>query len=426
MSSQEPLSRQIAHPCGYSRRRFLGNTLGAAASASLLAGATSFATESLAETATPAAPQRKIKLGLVGCGGRGSWIAPFYKQHGGYEMYAVADYFQPVADKCGDALGVDKSRRFSGLSGYKKVIESGVEAVALIVPPCFLAEQASAAVAAGLHVSMAKPVAVDVPGCLSVEAAGKLATQKQLVFVVDYQLPTDPGNIQVAERVWKGELGKFAKVATSGVQGGRTDPPRTANIESRLQNLIWTNDIAIGGSRLATFDIHAIDAAIWLLGQRPVAAMGASRICRAHPHSDGPDICSLVFEYADGLIHEHSGLALPVGAHGELDCTIFGPTGYCTVSYYSKPRFQLRGEKPLVFDALGDTLYPAAAARNIASFYQDITAGRFDNSTVPRAVDGCLTCILGREAAMQHGRLTMEELIKENKHCELDLRGLKT
>jgi myo-inositol 2-dehydrogenase / D-chiro-inositol 1-dehydrogenase len=426
MTSQEPLSQQIEQQRGYSRRHFLGNTLGAAASASLLAGAASFATDSLAQESTSVAPQRKIKLGLVGCGGRGSWIAPFYQRHGGFEMHAVADYFQPVADKCGDALGVDRNRRFSGLSGYKRVIESGVEAVALIVPPCFLAEQASAAVAAGLHVIMAKPVAVDVPGCLRVEAAGKLATQKQLVFVVDYQLPTDPGNIQVAERVWKGELGKFAKVVTSGVEGGRIDPPLTANIESRLQHLIWSNDTAIGGSFLVSFDIHAIDAAIWLLKQRPVAAMGASRVFRTDPHGDSPDVCSLVFEYADGLIHEHSGLALPVGAHGEIDCTIFGPTGYCTVSYYNKARFQLRKEKPLVFNKLGDTLYPAAAARNVASFYQDITAGRFENPTVRRAVDGCLTCILGREAALRHGRLTMEELLKENKRCELDLSGLKT
>ncbi len=59
----------------------------------------------------------QIKLGVVGCGGRGLWIAKLFKAHGGYEMYAVADYFQHVADKCGDALGVNMDRRFSGLSG---------------------------------------------------------------------------------------------------------------------------------------------------------------------------------------------------------------------------------------------------------------------------------------------------------------------
>src|ERR1035441_4375012 len=61
-------------------------------------------------------PAHKIKLGLVGCGGRGSWIAKLFQKHGGYEIHAVADYFQAVADKCGDELGVDRSRRFSTLS----------------------------------------------------------------------------------------------------------------------------------------------------------------------------------------------------------------------------------------------------------------------------------------------------------------------
>ncbi len=77
---------------------------------------------------------RKIKLGVIGCGGRGGWIAKLFKDHGGYEMYAVADYFQHVADKCGDELGVSADRRFSSLSGYKKLIDSGVEAVALETP----------------------------------------------------------------------------------------------------------------------------------------------------------------------------------------------------------------------------------------------------------------------------------------------------
>src|SRR6476620_8563513 len=59
---------------------------------------------------------RKIKLGLVGCGGRGSWIANLFKQHGGYVFHAVADYFPASADKCGNVLDMDRSRRFSTLS----------------------------------------------------------------------------------------------------------------------------------------------------------------------------------------------------------------------------------------------------------------------------------------------------------------------
>ena len=107
----------------FNRRRFIKTT-------SLVAGATAFGffSGSAAEKHQPVSG-RKIKLGLVGCGGRGSWIAKLFQQHGGYEFHAVADYFQTTADQSGDDLGVDKSRRFNTLSGYKRLIESGVEEV---------------------------------------------------------------------------------------------------------------------------------------------------------------------------------------------------------------------------------------------------------------------------------------------------------
>ena len=72
-----------------------------------------------------------------------------------------------------------------------------------------------------------------------------------------------------------------------------------------------------------------------------------------------------------------------------------------------------------------ENLYPNGARRNIAAFHADILAGRFENPTLRRAVDSCLTCILGREAGLRNGRLTMEELLKENKRYEIDLTGLK-
>ena len=70
-------------------------------------------------------------------------------------------------------------------------------------------------------------------------------------------------------------------------------------------------------------------------------------------------------------------------------------------------------------------LYEAGAVRNIAAFHEAVTKGDCSNPTVPRAVDGCLTCILGREAAARRTRLTMDELLKENKKLDVDLKGLK-
>jgi hypothetical protein len=72
-----------------------------------------------------------------------------------------------------------------------------------------------------------------------------------------------------------------------------------------------------------------------------------------------------------------------------------------------------------------ENLYHDGIVRNIATFYKNVTDGRSENPTVRRAVDSALTCILGREAASRRIRLTMDDLIKENKRLEVDLTGLK-
>lgn len=371
----------------------------------------------------PAAARRKIKLGLIGCGGRGKWIAKLFLEHGGYQIHAVADYFPQVADAAGEELGAEKTRRFSGLHAYRRLIESGVEAVALETPPYFFPEHATAAVAAGLHVYMAKPVAVDVPGCLAIEAAATVATQKQRVFFVDYQIPTDPFNQGVVQRIHEGGLGKIAYMTTFGFTRGYEDPPLTGTIESRLQRLIWINDIALGCDYIGNFDIHAIDAALWVAGSRPISAWGASRLCREHPHGDAHDVCQVVFEFADGVLLNHCGQALNNNVEGTLTCRIYGPTAYAQIEYWGKAF--LRGGPKHYGGGAVQNLYKAGAERNIAAFYEAVTKGDFTNPTLRRSVDGCLTCILGREAAARRSQLTMEQILKENRKLEVDLKGLK-
>jgi predicted dehydrogenase len=336
----------------------------------------------------------------------------------------VADYFQDVANKCGDELSVDRARRFATLSGYRKLIESGVEAVVVETPPYFIPEHVTAAVEAGLHVYMAKPVAADVPGALRIEAAGKLATKKQRCFIVDYQLPTDPHNIEVAARIRQGGLGQIVRVVTTGHCRPQADPPRTANMESRLRELIWVNDVAMGCDYIGNFDIHAIDAALWVLGARPVAATGTSSIRRPDPHGDARDVCALIYEYADGVIHQHAGQALKNNSANELSAAIYGTTANAFLTYLGKAF--LKGGPKHFGGGTVDNLYAAGVERNIARFHREVTSGHCENETCQRAVDGVLTCILGYEAAARRTRMTMEALLKENKRMEVDLRGLKS
>ncbi len=405
------------------RRQFLSGALTVATSAASLATLSSLAAESPPSEPKPLEFQRKIKLGVIGNGGRGAWIAKLFQKHGGYELHAVADYFPEVADKCGEELGVDKARRFSTLSGYKKLMESGVEAVALEIPPYFFPEHARAAVEAGLHVYMAKPVAVDVPGAFQILAAAKEAARKKRCFLVDYQMPTDPANDEVMSRLRSPGFGAISQVATVGLGGGSPDPPKGDTIENRLRGLIWVHDIALSCDYIGNYDIHAIDAAIWAVGKRPVAASGASRICRADPHGDSHDVCSVVFEYDGGLVHNHFGMALSNLVQGELSCRIYGLRGNALINYWGKANFHSSDDR---YEAAVENLYEAGACRNIAAFYRDVTENHFENGTPQRAVDGVLACILGREAALRNDRLTMEQLLKENKRLEVDLRGLKS
>jgi predicted dehydrogenase len=395
-----------------------------------VAGAAATAATMMAPKATLAqtddsSNRRKIKLGLVGCGGRGKWIAGLFQKHGGYDIHAVADYFQPVADVAGDALRVDETRRFSGLSGYRKLIESGVEAVALETPPCFFPDHVQAAVDAGLHIYMAKPVAVDVPGCRQVEAAAAKATEQRQCFLVDYQMPTDPHVLECAKRFREGALGNLGIVKSFYYGGLFSDPPLTENIESRLRHLVWVNDVAIGGSYHVNACIHPIQAMMWVLDKIPIAAVGISRTARADAHGDSHDMYGITYEFDDGLCWTHTGRH-SAGLKGPQDplatCEFLGDS-YMIIGYGG--RALIRGGPKHYAGGTIDNLYGAGASRNIATFYKTVTEGDHSNKTVPMAIESCLATILAREASLRKGRMTMEELLRASQRIEVDLDGLK-
>jgi len=399
------------------RREFVA---GAAATA-----ATMITRQATAAQTDDAATGRKIKLGLVGCGGRGKWIAGLFQEHGGYDIHAVADYFQDVADAAGDALGVETTRRFSGLSGYRKVIESGVEAVALETPPCFFPQHVQAAVDAGLHVYMAKPVAVDVPGCRKVEAAARKATEGKRCFLVDYQIPTDPYVIECAKRYRQGVLGDLGIVKSFYYGGLFSDPPLTETIESRLRHLVWVNDVAIGGSYHVNACIHPIQAVMWMLDKTPVAALGISRTARPDAHGDSRDMYGIVYEFDDGLCWTHTGRHSK-GVTGPGDplatCEFLGDA-YMIIGYGG--RALIRGGPGHYAGGTIENLYGAGATRNIATFYKNVTEADCANETVRMAVESCLATILAREACLEKTRLTMQEVMNANRRIEVDLDGLK-
>jgi len=369
---------------------------------------------------------KKVKLGLVGCGGRGTWISTLFAAHGGFAFTAVADYFEDRAKRAGTQLGVAAAQCFSGLDGYQRLMASGVEAVVLQTPPVFFPKHAEAALNAGLHLYMAKPVAIDIPGTLAIKRLAARATQERRVFQSDYQLPRDPVNMEVAKRLRAGALGKLQTVFSSGWAGGNgyQDPPLEATVESRLKDLVWCNDVALGGDYLVHYDVHIIDAVVWALGKVPVAALGASAAFRPSVHGDARDSSTVVYLFDDGTVWCHQGV---LGSYhdwiktGRLTASLQGTQAAACLSYAGKS--YVRGG-PRHFS--GGVPNPEASVRiNIDEFRQAIDANDFSNAQVTRAVESNFAAILGREAAARRRLVTLDELILENRAIEPDLTGLR-
>jgi myo-inositol 2-dehydrogenase / D-chiro-inositol 1-dehydrogenase len=395
------------------RRGFLSSTGAAALSFSVVG------TGAVAGTQA----NSRIKVGLIGQGDRGRMIAGMVQRHGGYEIAAVADYFEEVANAAGDRLGISKANRFSGLSGYKGVLAAGVEAVFLETPPYCFPEHVEAAVEAGRHIYIAKPLGCDVPGCLRIRDAAKKATANQRVFLCDFQTRTDPFFIEGIQRVHEGAIGAIGMISSEYNEETLEDPAKTTTIESRLQRLIWTADENLGGSYLVNAGIHAIDVGLWIAGQMPTSAMGASRIVRADPHGDSHDIFSLVYEFQNGIILNYHGEYLRNHSDYRSDCNAQGRDGWLETSYTTRVRILgahggWRG---------GDVvnLYVAGAERNIDTFHKSVTGGVYANPTIEPSIGATLTTILGREAAHRRTKLTLDEILRENRRLEPDLTGLK-
>ncbi|HDP34825.1 MAG TPA: Gfo/Idh/MocA family oxidoreductase [Candidatus Hydrogenedentes bacterium] len=391
-----------------SRRGFLG----AAAAFSIMAKHTALGSEA----------NSKVRAGIVGLGGRGRMIAGMAQNHGGYQITAVADYFPDIAQGVGEWLSVSPENRFSGLHGYLRLLESGVDAMFLETPPFCFPEHAKASVEKGCHVFMAKPVACDVPGTMTVLEAGRKAGANGRVFLVDFQTRTDPFFIEGIRRLHRGDIGRVGMLSSIYTDESFPDPPLTDTIESRLRHLIWVNDDDLGGGYLVNAGIHAIDVALWMAGDTPVSAMGSSRIVRNDPHGDSHDVYSLTYQFKDGLILNHRGEHLK-NEHGfKCECIAFGQTGYLEAGYSSHVRLH-GGVEPYEGGQVVD-LYPQGAIRNIETFHESIVNGVYDNPTLEPSINANLAVILGREAAAKKTSMTWDELMRENRKIEVDTTGL--
>ncbi len=299
-----------------SRRSFLG-TAAAAGAAGIVVPA----------LITSCAPKRKnvvlpvmldkapdgplLKAGLIGCGGRGTGAAINFIHSGpNLTISALGDVLTDRIASCRERLAEDgvqiaDENCFTGFDAYQKVIDSGVDIVLLATPPVFRPEHVEAAVSAGKHVFMEKPVAVDPVGVRQILASGEKAKGMELSIVTGTQRHHQHDYVATWGKVQEGMIGDIVSANCYWNQGQlwyREPNPSWTEMEYMIRD--WVNWSWLSGDHIIEQHVHNIDVINWFTGKRPVSAVSFGSRQR-RPTGDQYDFFSTDFIY-EGGIHVHS------------------------------------------------------------------------------------------------------------------------
>ncbi|MFB0525487.1 MAG: Gfo/Idh/MocA family oxidoreductase [Phycisphaerae bacterium] len=258
-----------------------------------------------------AAPaKRKLRIALIGCGGRGNGALKNCMdaaQHIGIELevVATADWFKDKAEDAGKKYNVPQSRCFGGANGYKKLLDTDIDLMLTAAPPGFRPVHFEAAIKAGKHVFMEKPVAVDPPGIRRVIEAGELAKKKGLAVVAGTQRRHQAKYLQAQYAIENGAIGKIR----GGCVWWLTNIPwikkrRNGDSDADYMARNWLNFVEMSGDHIVEQHVHNLDVVNWFIGHPPVRALGFGG--RAHRITGNQfDFFSIQYDYADDL-HIHS------------------------------------------------------------------------------------------------------------------------
>ena len=368
----------------------------------------------------------KIDIGLIGCGGRGKWIANLFLKDGNYNLVAVADYFKDRVDEAGDKFGVPASRRYTGLNGYRKLLEQKLDAVVIESPPYFHPQHAADALEAGKHVYCAKPIAVDVPGCLTMEESGRRASAKKLCFLIDFQTRAHASYQQAIQHVNEGMIGKLVSGEATYICGptwggmARVLNQDPHNPEAQLR--AWGLSRVLSGDIITEQNIHALDVACWIIGADPIKAVGTGGEARGLGGTCW-DHFSVTYWFPGDVLLSFCSKQYGFG-WDDICCRMYGLKGVIDTHYFGVVR--IKGNEDGYNGGTMLNLYTDGAVNNIARFQDLIRKGDISNTTVAESVRSNLTTILGRTAAYEAREVTWKEMMERREKSEFDLKSLKS
>lgn len=290
------------------RRSFLKKT------GILLAGSTVAYQTGISAPLFTSSKQPTLKVGLIGCGGRGTGAAlQALKADPDVILTAMGDVFEDRLEEAYAALieggaekvKVNKENKFIGFDAYLKVIESGVDVVLLATPPVFRPLHLTAAVDAGKHIFCEKPVAVDAPGVRKVLLAAKKAKEKNLSLVSGFCFRYDSANRAAFGKVLDGAIGDIRTVSTFRNGGELWYKPRQPGwTQMTYQMRNWYYHNWLSGDFIVEQAVHSLDMMSWIMGDKmPIRATGTGgrQVRVDEKYGNIYDHFAVEFEYANGV-----------------------------------------------------------------------------------------------------------------------------
>ncbi len=393
------MSRKV----GINRRSFIQSAAVAAAAPAVLRSSSSKRDE------VPAGPP--LKVGLVGCGGRGTGaVGNAIESAPNIEVSVLADVFDDQVQKTRASLTkygqeVPAKRCFVGFDAYRKVLETDVDYVILATPPHFRPEHFAAVVEAGKHAFIEKPVGVDPVGIKTMFEAAARSEEKGLCVVAGTQRRHAFQYIETQKRIAGGAIGDIVSARAYWNQGAlwhRTPRPEWDEMTYMIRD--WYNWAWLSGDHIVEQHIHQIDVIHWFLGKNPVTANGfGGRHRRAT--GDQYDFFSVEYAHDDG-IRSHSQARqingcsnniseYMVGTRGSTNCAdlIYGPNGDVIWEY--------EGEKPNPY------------AQEHTDLVRAIRTGEPINEA-RQVAESTLTGIMGRVSAYSGETVNREEFLNSS------------
>jgi predicted dehydrogenase len=408
------------------RRKFIENAtltaIGAIGAGSIISSCRRAKKEKLPVLLTQAPDGPVLKAGLIGCGGRGTGAAVNFLDAGpNLQITALGDVFRDKLDQCRQKLKeqrnveIAEENCFTGFDSYEKVIASGVDIVLLCTPPHFRPEHVAAAVAAGKHIFMEKPCAVDPAGARSVLVSAQRAKEKGLSVVSGTIRRVQKDFMETRRRVVNGEIGEIVSahiIRNGGSLWVIKREPGWSDMEYMLRN--WANFCWLSGDHIVEQFIHEIDVMNWYIGRNPVRAIGWGGRQRRIT-GDQYDFFSIEYIYDNGM-HTHCAARQISGCSNLTRQFIVGTEGFADAKGIL---YNLKGEEiwkyPKPEEGSEDKKWEVKDpyVQEHINLVTGIRTGNIVNDAEAQ-VSSTLIAIMGRMSAYTGKDVTWEELMNSD------------